>query len=111
MLSYQAIRVIKSHTRKKECYTGEEQRQYAFPELSCPELNICLWQKGHSPKKKHKPYQYLGDNACHIIHIPSKGQPLHNGFVLQFSFASLTNKAWYSLKRLMSSLSLQWNRP
>ena len=93
MLSDQKIGVIKSHTREKERQTGEEKRKDAFPELAGSVFKICFGYKGHGPEKKHKPYQYLGDNACHSIHIPSRGQPLHKGFVLQFSFASLTNNA------------------
>ena len=93
ILSDHAIRIIKSHTRKKERQTGEEKRQYALPELAGPELKICLRHKGHSPEKQHKPYQYLGDDASHSVYIPSRGQPAHKGFVLQYSFASLTNNA------------------
>lgn len=42
LLSDQAIRIVKSHTRKKERDTGEEKRQDALPELSGPELKIGL---------------------------------------------------------------------
>ena len=111
MLSAHAIRIVKGHTRKKKCQTGEEKRQDTFTELAGPEFGICLRHQGDGPEKEHKPYQYLGDDACHSVHIPSRGQPAHKGFVLQYSFASLTNNAWYSLKRLMFSLSFELNNP